>query len=384
MRLSPPKALSYWRRLYTDAIILRSLIDVCQLGRFADAALAASCIARSDHAIVIAGAPGEGRLELVTFLIRQVQLNCLGFDAAAAITDTALPLTRNSGALTPLSLDTASASVPQLRSPPSLSAFVSQYSKHPFVLSGFISDWPALNEHPWRSPAYLRAVAGPGRVVPVEVGSDYRDDDWTQTMMPWGEFLEALEPGVKYKRMLYLAQHNLLLQFPQLREDIMLPDYVYAPLPPPEGFPGYRPPGNEDRLVLNAWLGPAGTVSPAHTDPYFNFYAQVVGQKTVWLAPPDATSCMYPYPPPFSHSAASEHTHNPAANNTNPSMSNTSQVDVFQGPNHAHGKWPLFWKEVVPRAMSVTLQPGDLLFFPPGWWHAMRSEEGSFSVSMWF
>ena len=46
--------------------------------------------------------------------------------------------------------------------------------------------------------------------------------------------------------------------------------------------------------------------------------------------------------------------------------------------------YPDFWKDVPPRAMSVTLEPGDLLFFPPGWWHAMRSEETSFSVSMWF
>ena len=34
---------------------------------------------------------------------------------------------------------------------------------------------------------------------------------------------------------------------------------------PPEDFPQYVPPANDERLVLNAWLGPAGTVSPAHT-----------------------------------------------------------------------------------------------------------------------
>jgi lysine-specific demethylase 8 len=67
-------------------------------------------------------------------------------------------------------------------------------------------------------------------------------------------------------------------------------------------------------------------------------------------------------------------------------MSNTSQVDVF-APSAAEQRLeghPLFWERVAPHAISATLEPGDLLFFPPGWWHAMRSEEKSFSVSMWF
>ena len=73
---------------------------------------------------------------------------------------------------------------------------------------------------------------------------------------------------------------------------------------------------------------------------------------------------------------------NPADNHTAPGMSNTSRVDVF---SHAQegGDHPAFWTHVAPRAMRATLGPGDVLLFPPGWWHAMRSEETSFSVSMW-
>lgn len=67
-------------------------------------------------------------------------------------------------------------------------------------------------------------------------------------------------------------------------------------------------------------------------------------------------------------------------------MSNTSRVDVFATPVHGDESetYPGFWEKVAPNAISVVLEPGDLLFFPPGWWHAMRSEEKSFSVSMWF
>ena len=110
----------------------------------------------------------------------------------------------------------------------------------------------------------------------MEVGSDYREDDWTQKMMPWDAFLASIEElekqnqtqadaGLSPGPLLYLAQHSLFNQFPALKEDVVVPDYVYADLPPPEDFPQYVPPANDERLVLNAWLGPAGTVSPAHT-----------------------------------------------------------------------------------------------------------------------
>lgn len=107
---------------------------------------------------------------------------------------------------------------------------------------------------------------------------------------------------------------------------------------------------------------------------------QAVGRKTVWLAPPNATG-LYPYP------SKSGNEHNPASNTTEPSMSNTSQVDVFITDaelQRSREIFPAFWEDTVANAMSVTLDPGDLLFFPPGWWHAMRSAELSFSVSAWF
>lgn len=111
--------------------------------------------------------------------------------------------------------------------------------------------------------------------------------------------------------------------------------------------------------------------------------AQVVGRKTIWLAPPTSgvTKAMYPYPPP-SVTSDTERTRNPAENLLAPSMTNTAQVDVFSDQDKE--KFPLFWQDAVPEALSATLEPGDVLIFPPGWWHAMRSEETSFSLSIWF
>ena len=105
---------------------------------------------------------------------------------------------------------------------------------------------------------------------------------------------------------------------------------------------------------------------------------QVVGHKTVWLSPPQTSlfmkSCCLPKDSRTSDaSVVSEDMISP----------NTSRLDVFSAENIVDDV-PDFAEKVLPLAMSVELGPGDLLFFPPGWWHGMRSESTSFSVSMWF
>lgn len=253
-----------WRRFYTEACILRALAALIRFRPSTNSALAIDAIGWLDHAIVVSGAPGEGRLEFVYDLIERVQAECLPARSYSVVhPDTVTPCTSPE-------LDSASQPVLRLTTEPSISAFIQDISQRPFVLSGFVRDWPALNERPWYSAEYLRFIAGPGRVVPVEVGKDYRDEDWTQQIMPWDNFLDALslsgnQQGKEERPLLYLAQHDLLKQFPRLRDDIIVPDYVYASLAPPAEFPDYKPPQNDDQLVINAWLGPAGTISPAHT-----------------------------------------------------------------------------------------------------------------------
>ena len=224
--------------------------------------MALECIARLDRAIVVAGPAGEGRLELLLDMIGKLQAACSPtITAVMNAVPTSMSLTESSPLLA------ASGRVLCLDTAPSLSSFVNGHCQRPFVLRGYAYDWPALHERPWSSFRYLRSAVGPGRVVPVEVGSDYRSDDWSQTFMAWDDFLAYLEHSNASPpaNVLYLAQHSLLTQFPALRRDIVVPDYVYASPNPPSDFPSYEPPGNEEQLVTNIWLGPKGTISPAHT-----------------------------------------------------------------------------------------------------------------------
>lgn len=266
------------RRLYAECRLLLSLLELRNPGsNDLEEKRWESAVTRLDMAIIIAGAPGEGRLDLILDTIEMIQAEYL------PLSEDILHHTRCPKFGSPLiNVDCLASNQISRISPPSVSTF-QRMSSLPFVLPGFIKDWPALTHHPWNSPAYLLRVAGRGRVVPVEIGSDYRAEDWNQKILPWEAFLRGIGLALDLHTdvnvngdhhlqgenvtsdVLYLAQHALLTQFPVLRSDVIVPDYVYSSPCPPSTFPTYRPPGNADQLVLNAWLGPKGTVSPAHT-----------------------------------------------------------------------------------------------------------------------
>ena len=111
---------------------------------------------------------------------------------------------------------------------------------------------------------------------------------------------------------------------------------------------------------------------------FFSVLAQVVGQKLVWLAPPDVSEHVSPYSSVDSNMTSLQ---DEDGRNLNTLLGNTSRLDVFANEDELGST---FKKTVTPVAMSAVLEAGDVLFFPPGWWHAMRSESVSFSVSMWF
>ena len=150
----------------------------------------------------------------------------------------------------------------------------------PLLITGLVDTWPAAQR--WRDPAYLLRVAG-ARTVPVEVGEHYLTASWRQELMPLARFLEAhLRGGGAAAGRGYLAQHALFEQVPALRADIVTPDYCSL--------------GGGELRAVNAWLGPAGTVTPLHHDPHHNVLAQVVGAKYVRLYAPSQGRALYAHP----------------------------------------------------------------------------------------
>ncbi|CAJ0627751.1 16441_t:CDS:2 [Entrophospora sp. SA101] len=179
------------------------------------------------------------------------------------------------------------------------------------------------------------------------------------------------------------TQHNLFDQIPSLKDDILIPDYCFVnTVIPFSNLPSstnnsndvdddynnckgnennqkprkYNPPPD---VIINAWFGPKGTISPMHTDPYHNLLAQVVGKKYIRLYSPEETTNLYPF-------------------EQDGFLGNTSQVDV-EVPDLER-----FSRFASAKYQECILEPGELLYIPPGWWHYVKSLTISFSVSFWF
>lgn len=117
------------------------------------------------------------------------------------------------------------------------------------------------------------------------------------------------------------------------------------PLPPLLNYPT-----NTGHLYL--WMGPKGAITPTHHDTLALFHAQIVGRKQWKLVSPLCTPKMY---------------------NTEHVFSNVNLWDVDVT---AHPKM-----KDVP-IIDVVIEPGEALFLPLGWWHAVKSLDAGISVSM--
>ncbi|XP_076655045.1 bifunctional peptidase and arginyl-hydroxylase JMJD5 [Halictus rubicundus] len=215
--------------------------------------------------------------------------------------------------------------------------------KVPAILKDCIKHWRALEQ--WQNINYLSKVAG-HRTVPIEIGSRYTDEDWTQQLVLFSEFLQNHILS-KHDRIGYLAQHQLFEQIPELKDDFAIPEYC-----------NFTDNEEVEQPDVNAWFGPSGTVSPLHFDPKNNLLCQVFGYKRVILYDPKDSSNLYPYDTRL--------------------LNNTAQVDPLN-PNYE--QWPNFRKAT---GFVSYLKPGEMLYIPPEWWHHVTALTPSFSISFWW
>jgi lysine-specific demethylase 8 len=110
----------------------------------------------------------------------------------------------------------------------------------------------------------------------------------------------------------------------------------------------------------NLWFGGRGCKTPLHFDDAHNFLIQVKGEKRVWLFPDDEYDNLYPA--------------------TDQLLPHCSRIDVF-APDHA--AFPQY-RAAEARRIELVLEPGDTLYIPRRWWHAVESLSPSLSVNFWW
>ncbi|KAI8935371.1 hypothetical protein NX059_007954 [Plenodomus lindquistii] len=439
-----------WRRLYVDAKLwcIMGLVEEGRQGEETQCEDGGGALRRGkdwvdgvvtalDMALILTGAPAREELVELWFSALRRYLNDL--EAADGDVESKrrpakrrrLSCSSSSDTAMPSSFPTSFSTVPppNLRYPipraqaPGLEAFQKKLDRiethTPLIIEGAIDHWPALEERPWSSPAYLmQQTLGGRRLVPVEVGRSYTDDAWGQRIVSFREFMEMYMlgtpsaenghghdephtvPGDETKKdegktetqTGYLAQHDLFAQIPGLRADISIPDYCYCTPAAPSIPCSTNSHTQLEEPLLNAWFGPAHTISPLHTDPYHNILAQVVGYKYVRLYAPSETARLYPR----------------GVEDGGVDMGNTSSVDLDEAVRLCGGDDWVGWRgsgaerkeegveerrrefeEKYPgfkdaRYVEGVLGPGECLYLPVGWWHYVTSLTPSFSVSFWF
>eukprot|EP01114_Cavostelium_apophysatum_P022287 TRINITY_DN8011_c0_g1_i1.p1 TRINITY_DN8011_c0_g1~~TRINITY_DN8011_c0_g1_i1.p1 ORF type:complete len:442 (+),score=113.57 TRINITY_DN8011_c0_g1_i1:191-1516(+) len=107
---------------------------------------------------------------------------------------------------------------------------------------------------------------------------------------------------------------------------------------------------------MNFWLGGKGTIADTHYDAYENFNVQIYGRKRWIIFPPDAP--LYPFP--FMHPSHAQ-----------------SQVVIDEPDLEA------FPQLKQAKGLEVIMNPGDVLYLPPLWYHHVEALDDSISVNCW-
>ena len=438
---------SCWFRLYTDASIakvlnligfgLTSTKQIPLFGVLYDHL--GEIVSILDLALIMAG--GMGREELIHDILTRLQPVARSVHSRWRKRQRSDENSSGENSVDEL-LRTDSVSVPTLQYPvsrldcPSLAHFSDfmQHAREPVILTSILEHWPALDK--WKSASFwLDTTLGGRRLVPIEVGRSYTDEDWGQKIVPFRQFLSRFIQGTTHcgpseteivRQTGYLAQHDLFKQIPALRSDIAVPDYCYLDAPAAEpdtpvalskvkagskktSHPSMIPSAAEtasensnpnleadaeNEPQMNIWFGPPWTISPLHHDPYHNILCQIVGKKYVRLYAPHHSKALLPKredepAPHMSPSAVLESSSNVTGEGDRKfdtiDMSNTSQIDVAAMELSPFEDWDDSYPSIsqIPYIECV-LEAGQALYIPIGWWHYVRSCSIAISVSFWW
>lgn len=212
------------------------------------------------------------------------------------------------------------------------------YRNRAVYLPRSVAGWPAVTR--WNRQ-YLRRVCGEA-TVEVMVDRDAARSELQNTAahlrreIRWPDYVDSVFAGPASNDR-YLVSRNYLFDNPSMA--VLLDDFGLVP------FVETRLTGRAVRL----WLGPSGTMTPWHHDDRNNVIFQLVGRKQVNLCPPFHGEYAYQVGMWYAGADATVVTEPPRT------------LQTF--------------------ATRLMLDPGDALFIPAGWWHAVEALEPSATLA---
>jgi hypothetical protein len=223
----------------------------------------------------------------------------------------------------------------------------------PFVIEDVAKNWGACNN--W-SHDYLLKHCG-NNLVPVRFykkgfWDDYKNFAYEDAYEPKKEMRlkeyinNHVENRVEHGLECYLSEADFEGCFPEIVGDVIYPEYL-----------------NRKPFSM-LWYGftsqEFSSTSHLHFDSIHNIFAQIRGRKRILLFPPSNYLSFYP---PLESSSG-------AANNSkvDPKLFN---LELF--PNFP-------WEDKI----EFVLEPGEILYIPPFWWHHVTALDENISLSFWY
>jgi hypothetical protein len=220
--------------------------------------------------------------------------------------------------------------------------FLSRYyhGSRPVILTDLAADWPALQR--WTAEYFAQAHGD----AEIEVQSGRNGDpDYEinsprhKTPMRMGQFIARITEGGAGND-LYLTANNHALKRPALRP--LLNDIGSLPA----FFDRQRLP---DQSLL--WIGGDGVITPMHHDTLQLMHTQIQGRKRWLMVSPLQTPLV------------------------------ANHIGVF---SKLRMEAPHLGRHPLPpelRVIDLTVEPGETLFVPVGWWHHVRTIGTNVSLS---
>ncbi len=205
--------------------------------------------------------------------------------------------------------------------------------RRPAIISGAVENWPVRQWTPQTLKREFGSIETSATVQLPEKGVVYLETEKAhRRTLTVSEFVDLMTFGAPC----YIDQADIE-RFPGLADACPI-DSLIA----------------QGRRFVNLWVG-AKTRSGLHYDPMDNYLIQIYGEKAAILAPPGDRRKLYPFP-----------------DNVAKSRVDPEDPDL----------------ERFPKAERVvfsigTLNPGDLLYIPRGWWHFLRAPHQSISLNLW-